>query len=217
MSAFNELVVRVAELERRMSRTKLRGAVTDVDAQKHRIRVRIGGTDDEPMKSPWIPYAQIAGALKLHSVPSVGQQMDVYAPDGVPEQALAIPMTWSDENPSPSQNKDEHVLTFGSVRITLTADKLSAKVGESEVEIKSGAINVVSQKIFNAVGGGGKVFIGVSNKDQEEGDPATSEAGSVPRVHLKTEGESVYATASGVAAAIEAATGGGGDGGGGGD
>lgn len=142
MDGIAALVRRIAEMERRISRMMLQGTVTDVDAAKHRVRLQIGGTDEKPHKSPWIAYGQIAGALKVHSVPSQGQQMLVIAPDGVPEAGLAIPLTWSDANPSPSDKPDEHVMTFGQVKVTIKGAEIKAEVGGASftmtpAEIKS--------------------------------------------------------------------------------
>ncbi len=181
MNGLIELVQRVAELERRVSRQMLYGPVTDVDAQKHRIRVRIGGTDQEPMKSPWILYAQIAGALKLHSMPSVGQQMLMFAPDGVAEQALAVPLIWSNQNPSPSSDKDEHVLTFGQARITLKKDSLSIKVGESEIEWTGGKLNLVSGQVSIA----GDTYIGQPGKGATIGEKVLTEGAVAEKAWAK--------------------------------
>ena len=129
-----EAVARVAELERRVAGMVRHGTVEQVDPQKQRVRLRLGGTDDKPFIGPWVPYAQIAGALKVHTPPSVGQQMTLLSPTGDPRQAVALPMTWSNQNASPSQKGDEHVLTFGSCRIELRGNEIIVKVPRLFVE-----------------------------------------------------------------------------------
>lgn len=119
-----ELAARVAEMDRRLSQLVRHGTVEQVDAAKARVRLRIGEGDDGPLLSPWVPYGQIAGALKLHSPPSVGQQMTLCSPSGDVRQAVAMPMTWSNQNSSPSTAGDQHVLTFGGFTITLKGDEL---------------------------------------------------------------------------------------------
>ncbi len=115
-----ELAARIAELERRFSGMVRHGTVEDVDPGKHRIRLKFGtGVDGKSFLSPWIPYAQVAGALKIHMPPSVGQQFTLMAPGGDWQQAVAIPFTWSNQNPSPSDAADENVIAFGDVRMTL--------------------------------------------------------------------------------------------------
>jgi len=129
-----EAVARVAELERRVAGMVRHGTVEQVDPQKQRVRLRLGGTDDKPFVGPWVPYAQIAGALKVHTPPSVGQQMTLLSPTGDPRQAVALPMTWSNQNASPSQKGDEHVLTFGSCRIELRGNEIVVKVPRILIE-----------------------------------------------------------------------------------
>lgn len=131
-----ELALRVAELERRVSNQFRHGPVAQVDAEKHRVRLEIGTTaDGKPFLGPWVPYAQVAGALKVHTPPSVGQNMTMLCPNGDFRQAVAMPFTWSDANESPSTKGDEHVLTFGSVRITIKDKSIKVEAGEHTVEI----------------------------------------------------------------------------------
>lgn len=129
-----EIVSRLAELERRVATMVRHGTVEAVDPEKQRVRLRIGGTDEKPFLGPWVPYAQIAGALKVHTPPSTGQQMTLLSPTGDPRQAIALPMTWSNQNASPSDKGDEHVLTFGDCRIELRGNELVVKVPRILVE-----------------------------------------------------------------------------------
>ena len=115
-----ELAARIAELERRFSGMMRHGTVAEVEPSKHRVRLKFGtDVEGKPFLSPWIPYAQMAGALKVHMPPSVGQQFTLMAPAGDWQQAVAVPFTWSNQNPAPSESGEENVLTFGDVRITL--------------------------------------------------------------------------------------------------
>jgi phage baseplate assembly protein gpV len=125
-----ELAARIAELERRFAGLMRHGTVEEIDTERHRLRLNFGkDVDDKPFLSPKIPYAQIAGALKLHTPPSVGQQMTMMAPNGDWQQAIALPMTWSNENEAPSKKADEHVLTFGGWKITLKDKSLVLENG----------------------------------------------------------------------------------------
>jgi len=136
-----ELASRVAELERRFSGTLRHGTIEEVDAAKQIVRLNFGQDEDgKPFLSPWVPYAQIAGALKVHTPPSKGQQFTALSPTGDWQQAVALPLTWSKANPSPSQKADEHVLTFGSVKLTIEGEKVTAEA--PNVLIKSDSINL---------------------------------------------------------------------------
>lgn len=85
-----------AEIDRRLGAMLQVGAVTAVDNARAAVRVQIGD-----LLTPWIKVAQIAsGTMKLHFMPSVGEQVGVVAPSGeiahgfvigsVPTDAAAI-------------------------------------------------------------------------------------------------------------------------------
>lgn len=97
----------------------IHGTVCDVDAKKQLCRLVVGlDEDDQEVKSPWVPYGQIAGTRKIHSAPSNGQQMTLFAPNGDHMQAIALPFTWSDNNPSPSESADEDIDLRGKSKRT---------------------------------------------------------------------------------------------------
>jgi phage baseplate assembly protein gpV len=151
-----ELASRVAELERRFSGTMRHGTVEEVDAGKQIVRLNLGkDVDGKPFLSPWIPYAQIAGALKVHTPPSKGQQFTMLSPTGDWQQAVALPMTWSDQNQSPSGSGDENVLTYGNVRVTIKDDLTKVLVGGTEFEITSGQVHIKVGGVTVEITGGG--------------------------------------------------------------
>lgn len=132
---------RIAELERRADGMVKQGRVAEVDPKAGTVRLRLNEEGaDEPFLSPPIPYAQMAGALKVHTPPSVGQQMTIISGAGDFRQGLAVPMTWSDKNAAPSEKGDEHVLTFGDVRVELVSGGLKITVGGVSVEITGAGV-----------------------------------------------------------------------------
>lgn len=140
----------VAEIKRQMDGLVMRGPVHSVDPKAGTVRLKLGNDDDgQPFLSPPIPYSQNMGALKAHFPPSVGQQMMAIAAAGDYRQAMAIPMTQSDANKSPSEKGDENVVTFGQFRFDLksgelkvTIPKLILDIGGSIVEITPGMFKV---------------------------------------------------------------------------
>lgn len=128
MSVIDALMERITRLERSLSNVVVYGTVTEVDPAKQRVRVKTGESDGEDVKTPWIPYQQTAGALKVHSPPSVGQQMRVINPGGLPENGMAEPMTWSNANATPNTNANEHQITFGSFSAVLKGGELAVTV-----------------------------------------------------------------------------------------
>jgi phage baseplate assembly protein V len=138
-----ELVMRVAEYERRMDNMVRHGKVTDVDTKKHLARIEIGERDGKPLKSAWIPYGQVAGEYKSHRPPTKGQQMTMFAPNGEVRQAMLLPFTWSDDNKAPSDKEDEHVDTYGDkFKIVRKKDHLSFTVDKSSITFEPGKITV---------------------------------------------------------------------------
>jgi phage baseplate assembly protein V len=126
IETITRLVARVAELERKLSNQMRHGTIAEVDNAKQQVRLKFGDGENggSPYLSPWVPYSQTAGDLKVKTVASVGQQMTLFAPNGDFNQAVAVPMGWSNQNASPSDNAGENALTFGSIRVELRGDEL---------------------------------------------------------------------------------------------
>lgn len=192
------LLMRLAELERKQDNTIRHGKVTDVDAKKHLARIEIGERDGTPLKSAWVPYGQFAGAYKAHRPPTVGQQMTMFAPNGEARQAVLLPMTWSDQNKSPSDQPDEHVTTFGKLKIvekadsytisiddkatlSLTTSAATLKFGSAEVEIVDGKVNVTAPTVSVA----GATYIGQRDKGRTEGPVIITDGGPAERAYAK--------------------------------
>ena len=92
--------------------------------------------------SPWVPYAQFSGALRVHTPPTVGQQLTAMSPSGDFQQAVALPLTHHSGNPSPSKAGDENVVTYGNVRMTLADDLVRVDVGGTRLELSSAKITL---------------------------------------------------------------------------
>jgi phage baseplate assembly protein gpV len=163
-----DLLRRTAEIERRFDGMVSQGTVHEVEPKGGTVRLRIGGTDEEPFLSPPIPYAQTAGALKVHAPPSKGQQMTVLNGSGDFRQGLALPMTWSDSNKSPSEKGDENVLTFGNFRIELRGDELRITVGGFIVSLTADGAFFTVGGITHAISGNGVESKGGTVKHDEK-------------------------------------------------
>ena len=127
-----ELVSRVAELERRFAGVLRHGTVAEVDPERQRVRLDLGPAHGAEGRflSPWVPYAQFSGALRVHTPPTVGQQLTAMSPSGDFQQAVALPLTHHSGNPSPSIAGDENVVTYGNVRMTLADDPTIQQVSQ---------------------------------------------------------------------------------------
>jgi phage baseplate assembly protein gpV len=129
-----------ATLEDRMDKQVRHGKVTDVDTKKQLARLEIGNKDGTSLKSPWVPYAQVAGPdgqgsgngeFKFHNPPAVGQQMSLFSPNGEFRQSLILPFTWYDKAVSPSQKNDEHVITYGKLKKTYKKTEYTVGMGDA--------------------------------------------------------------------------------------
>lgn len=138
-----DLARRLAELERRMAASGRSGTVSQVDAAQGLIRLDLG----EGMLSPWVPYVQTAGALKVHSPPSVGQQMILVSPSGETSQGYATALSFGGDNGSPSSSGDEHVVTFGGVRLDLTSESLRATIGGVTLTISGSGVTITGGSV----------------------------------------------------------------------
>ena len=144
-----ELAARIAELERRFSGMMRHGTVAEVDTETHRIRLDFGpahGTSGRFL-SPWIPYAQFSGALRVHTPPSIGQQFTAMSPNGDFQQAVAVPLTHSNANPSPSTAADQNVLHFGAVTVTLAEDSLEIAVGGVRFKVDGANVEITGGQV----------------------------------------------------------------------
>ncbi len=137
------LAARLADLERRIAASHVVGKVVQVDPAGGRVRLDLGeATGGGRLLSPWVRYAQTGGALKVHSPPTVGQQMAIASPGGDMAQGVASSVGFSDANPSPSGAGDQNVITFGAVTITLTGSGLTIAAGGTTVEISGAGLAV---------------------------------------------------------------------------
>jgi phage baseplate assembly protein gpV len=139
-----ELVARVTDLERRVSGLLRHGRVAEIDMDMFRIRLDLGpahGTGGRFL-SPWLPYAQHAGALRIHTPPEIGQQFTIVSPTGDFQQAVAVPLHWSSTVPAPSDRKDENVLTYGAVRIEVRSDEVVFRVDGTTVTFNGSGVQI---------------------------------------------------------------------------
>jgi len=115
-----------------------------VDPERQRVRLDLGPAHGAGGRflSPWVPYAQFSGALRVHTPPTVGQQLTAMSPSGDFQQAVALPLTHHSGNSSPSTAGDENVVTYGNVRMTLADDLVRVDVGGTLFELSSAKVTL---------------------------------------------------------------------------
>jgi hypothetical protein len=137
-----QLADRIAVLEQRLSNSTRYGTVAEVDPAAGTVRLDLGNGTDGPFLSPPMPYSQMAGSLRVHAPPSVGQQMVCFAPGGDIRQATAIPMTWGGDNANPGADGATNVLRFGNVTISLNGSGVTIQSGGSTIVIGADGLAV---------------------------------------------------------------------------
>lgn len=142
-----ELSNRVAALERRMAHQIKHAPVEEVDAERGMVRLNLGPGDDGDLLSPWIPYGQFAGKLKVHTPPTKGQNLTYIAPGGDPRQAVALPLTWSDEHASPSDRADENVVVYGGIKFTVRDGVLIISAGGFHLSVSGEGLAMSGGKV----------------------------------------------------------------------
>jgi phage baseplate assembly protein V len=163
----SRIMMRAADIERRLDNSLRHGKVTDVDTKKQLFRMEVAQQDGQPVKSACIPYGQTAGDYKHHRPPTKGQQMSLFAPNGEIRQAVALPLTWSDDNKSPSDKPDEHVTTYGKkYRLKEKADERSFTLDKARQSFKDNTIS-------STINGGNTP--GDDNGTKADDTPATDE------------------------------------------
>lgn len=143
------LLARTVELERRSAGSEFYGTVKEVDGAKQAVRVVIGETPEgDEVLSPWTKVAQTSGAMGIHDLPSVGQQVTVIPMNGDIEMGKVQPLHWSKNNPAISDDPNVKVAIFGDVMIELKVSGLSVTVGGTVFSLTADGINGVGNTDF---------------------------------------------------------------------
>lgn len=105
-----------AENDRRVANAISIGVVTAIDAGAVRARVRVGG-----LETPFIPVMQPrVGQVKLQTMPSVGEQVSVAAPDG--DFARAFVLGSITAGNAPGDDAGNVYLDLGGGELVITGD-----------------------------------------------------------------------------------------------
>ena len=107
------------------------GTIAEVDYKKARVRVKTG-----KITTTWIPWATMAGGIKIWNPPVVGEQVSVIAQGGDLSLAIAIPSIYQNKFNAPSD--DENVVRIElSDKVFLEFSKenneITAKIEEAEL------------------------------------------------------------------------------------
>lgn len=145
-----------SEFIRRFNNIVRFGTVAEVDYKKARVRVKTG-----KITTTWIPWATIAGRVKIWNPPVVGEQVSIIAQGGDLSVAVAIPSIYQNKFNAPSDgenvvrielsdkasiefNKEGNELIFKIEDSEMFFNKNNFKfaIGESELEVNEDKIRL---------------------------------------------------------------------------
>lgn len=142
------VLARTIESDRRIAATEFRGRVAEVSGEKHAVRLVIGQTPEgEDVLSPWVPVSQTAGAMKVHDLPSVGQQGSISTANGDIQQGRFSAFHWSEGFEAISDAPDAKIMKLGDLTVSWSGSGLRAEVGDTVFELTTNGILLNGQSV----------------------------------------------------------------------
>jgi phage baseplate assembly protein gpV len=144
------------ETDRRLANVVQLGRVTAVESDSQRVRVQIGALD-----TALIPVAQLSsGAIRLHWMPSVGEQVVVFAPSG--EMATAfVQGSVPQSGGAVASGADRPTIDLGAAKLVILGDleitgniTVTGRIDVSE-DVNAAGISLTGHTHGGVMGGGG--------------------------------------------------------------
>lgn len=144
----------ISELQRKLANIIRVGIVEKVDYEKARVRVKIG-----EFVTDWIPWiTSKAGEDKTWSPLSVDEQVVILSPLGELSLGIVLPAIYQQKYSAPENRKEVSSLVFqDGTKLSYdkennhfkvdVADKITLKVGESEIEMTKNSIKLKAKRI----------------------------------------------------------------------
>ena len=130
---FVGMAMDIAMLKARHGNTIKVGPVEQVDGDKG-YRIRLGGTDEAPYLSPWLPHPESGKT----SVPlKKGQIVGVLNPVGDMRKGIIVRGGYSDAHASPNGDMAANVFKDAGVTVTIAGGKI---IVEGDVEFKGTSV-----------------------------------------------------------------------------
>lgn len=145
-----------SEFVRRFNNIVRFGTIAEIDYKRARVRVKTG-----KITTTWIPWATMAGNMKIWNPPVVGEQVSIIAQGGDLSVAIAIPSIYQNKFSAPSDDEniikvelsetssvefnkenDEITIKIDESELFFNKEKLEAKIGETEAEVSENKIKL---------------------------------------------------------------------------
>lgn len=139
MDQYQNLVLRIEELERRVGQMVIRGKIAEVDPAKHVARVAYGPKGKQ--LTGWLQWKPMrTGKAITWWCPEVGEGVTVIS-EGDLALGEILPGSYHAEFPAPSDNPDEYLVHFGD------GSKVSHNHSTHKLEVVNvGDVNITTQQ-----------------------------------------------------------------------
>lgn len=165
---FADLVFRVAELERRQRNRRRKGTIAEIGEGENagKYRVKLSEQDSNPYLTGWIGTRQIAGGLvKIDTLRSVGEQVDVVSENGELTDAEIDMSTYSNANPRANPGAPLHI-QIGAASFVMSGEALHVTAGQivldGEVHLGGEGGQLLHRK--NDADSGGDIAVGSASR-----------------------------------------------------
>ncbi|UVW83359.1 phage baseplate assembly protein V [Wolbachia endosymbiont of Aedes albopictus] len=144
----------IAELNRRLANIIRIGLVKEVDYEKARVRVKVG-----EFITDWLPWVTArAGEDRSWFSPDIDEQVMVLSPFGELSLGVVLAGIYQQKYTAPESKKEVSSLTFqDGTKLSydknkhhleiFVADKITLKVGRSEIEMTKDSIKLKARRI----------------------------------------------------------------------
>ncbi|EYC51452.1 baseplate assembly protein [Hylemonella gracilis str. Niagara R] len=104
----------MSDLSRRLENIVRDGRVAELVLAPPRVRVDLAADGEAPMLTDWLPwYTPRAGAVRVWSPPSLGEQVTVLSPGGHLAAGRVLPALFSDDAPAPASEASRVLVQHG--------------------------------------------------------------------------------------------------------
>jgi phage baseplate assembly protein V len=144
-----ELHRQCEEANRRIHNMLRPGRVTQISQDGSEVKVAYALDDDgNDVETGWIPWTSRAGAVKIWSPPSIGEQVRIHSPSGdVSDHSWVDPGGFSNANPANHNKAGEYKKTVGQSSSTYTGNSISHattthNIQASTINHQAGTVNI---------------------------------------------------------------------------
>lgn len=145
-------LARLEAAERRMAMMVIPGKVGPVDAERRRLRLKLGkNAKGEDVLGPWVRWQEAGvGQLSIHSEPGADEQMMMISLSGtLGAGSIALPATFDQDHGSPSTASDLSLFARGQTQIEMKGDQIVFRAGGCSAVLDAGGWHTLQGGVFH--------------------------------------------------------------------